>query len=474
MLLDSFVIQIASIFLFVNLLFLCFYLLKERRADLQRGRLKPRAFFMGALAALCLTAVFTGFLGLGSGLLAFDLAAGIVLSLVQPVVAVSFLIAVFFLRPWELMPLNPMMLWLPRGLAAVTLISWLIHGMVKKKLRLEWNLSCTFYFALLVWLSISTVFTQGFTDSIETLVTSFFPTTVIALLVLNAPEDELDLSALTGTLAISISGVIAMALYMTFKNPLFAAGGLRLTGPGLFGNANDLAALIVLALPLTFIALFVKNRRWLVRGLAFICLVILGLGLWFSQSRGALAALLLAALAYVIFSVHSKRWVPLALVLVCLAPLLFYVAIRRSSEETEMSRVSRWNYVVTGLRMVKSYPLFGVGVGNYPRYYNNYTNLFYEEGQRTAHSSWVLIAAEAGPPGFFLFLGLFLTVLWAAWRLRSRAPQLFLPMISYGVAMSLLSHVYLFLPYLVFAFVLAGSRVLIKNDTQPRILQPAH
>src|SRR5258708_17087965 len=54
-----------------------------------------------------------------SPLLALELAAGFTLSLMHPVNALCFFVHMLFLRPWDILPDNPLFAILPRGLSVL-------------------------------------------------------------------------------------------------------------------------------------------------------------------------------------------------------------------------------------------------------------------------------------------------------------------------------------------------------------------
>src|SRR5690349_17697113 len=75
-------------------------------STLQRLALLAAFFFF--------TAVFGVFLFKVSPLLAVELAAGFTLGLMHPVNALCFFVHLLYLRPWEIVPENPVLLALPR------------------------------------------------------------------------------------------------------------------------------------------------------------------------------------------------------------------------------------------------------------------------------------------------------------------------------------------------------------------------
>ena len=176
-------------------------------------------------------------------------------------------------------------------------------------------------------------------------------------------------------------------------------------------------------------------------------------------------ALGFAGLLYLLFCIKGIKKALIITFFALVIPVIVFKGIRRSEDDLEGSSSSRFNYAITGLKMVKSNPIFGVGFGNYPRFYENFSSLFEEWGQRTAHSSWVLVMSESGFMGLFLFTGLVGSVFIGAWRLRHVAPEFFLSLSGYAIAMSFLSHTYYVFPYILFSLILVGTRV-IKTATR--------
>src|SRR5258708_32226630 len=96
-----------------------------------------------------------------SPLLALELAAGFTLSLMHPVNALCFFVHMLFLRPWDILPDNPLFAILPRGLAGLRLFSWLIHPTNRAKLGLRTFRALLVLLAFSVWLFLSTLVTPN-------------------------------------------------------------------------------------------------------------------------------------------------------------------------------------------------------------------------------------------------------------------------------------------------------------------------
>ena len=392
-------------------------------------------------------------------LLAFEYGLGISLSFLNPVIAVGFLVANLFIRPWELMPPNLPMQVMPRAIALVALASWLLHLFVKRDIRIAWNNFFVTFLLFLVWLLVSAVFAFNNEESLEYIFKALFPVVVLVFLVLNCVTTRLDIRFLLNVTHLSVIGLVVNAIYVSLTYPSIMRTPGRLEGIGLWSNSNDLAALIVLVLPIIAYCYFIKSRKagsWLT-GLAFA--TPLFIGLMMSQSRGAILSLGVCGIFYVAICMRGtfKRFMAFGVIII--VPVILFLTIDRDAGELDTSSSSRLNYMVTGVKMLKHHMVFGVGPGNYPLFYESYTSLFHEEGKRTAHSSWVLILSETGPIGFMLFMSLFIIAFKKAWLLRTTNPEFILALVSYCAAISFLSHSYLLAPYLLLALIVAGHRV---------------
>lgn len=456
---DKTPLDIVAFFLSLSAITLIPYLLSVSKSPLgRRLDISPVGFLATVGGISLLTALFLRFLGSDNLLLSAALAAGVLLSLLHPVAAICFFVSLLFLRPWEFLQDNPLLKALPRLMAAITTASWLI-GMVRgRRDTILISRPYLVFILLLGWIFTSTMFSMTPGASLRSFFESFSPTSVLVFLILNSLHSPRDLRAFSRAFITAGLGIVCVAFYISFRDYVSGASDFRLHSSGLWGNANDIAALTVLMLPLSLHSLRNTHRIRSAALGAGSSLVFLAALLW-SQSRAAQAAALLAGITYLLFCSDNKRLAfVIAPVVVGLAAIAAAAMPQRDLADTTGSSESRYNYVIAGLRMARAHPLFGVGVGNYPYLYEQYTPAFIECGNRTAHSSWVLALSETGVGGLLLLWTLYGSVFAQAWKLRRLAPQCLLSMITYGVAMSFLSHTYLFLPYVFMAFILASAR----------------
>jgi O-antigen ligase len=230
---------------------------------------------------------------------------------------------------------------------------------------------------------------------------------------------------------------------------------MRLESASIWGNSNDLAALICLILPFSAEIIYKKSAT---RFLRYILLAFILISLWLTQSRGAFLALIFGATVVFFISYDSKRWLKI-IGLVALTPLIAYLLIFRSESDLADSSSARKNYIIAGVSMFSTSPIYGVGAGNYPNLYEYHTPEFYEWGQRNAHSTWIIPLAEGGLIGFLVFLFLYLDIFQRLIKIIKVDQGLTMSFVAYSVAMSFLSHTYSLLPYLIFSIVIIKFRL---------------
>ena len=170
----------------------------------------------------------------------------------------------------------------------------------------------------------------------------------------------------------------------------------RIRGAGFLSDPNDFAQILLIALPLAFIAW----RRGRVVSNFFVVLVPAGLLLWttyLTHSRGGLIALAAVALMAARKKLGTTASMVLAGVFILSLLALDFTGGRGISAVDGADRLEAW---ANGLEMFKSAPLFGIG-------FNGFTDLY----EITAHNSFVLCLAELGLLGSTLWLALLVTTM---------------------------------------------------------------
>jgi O-antigen ligase len=168
----------------------------------------------------------------------------------------------------------------------------------------------------------------------------------------------------------------------------------RIRGAGFLSDPNDLAQILLIALPLVFIAW----RRGRMVSNFFVVLLPAGLLLWttyLTHSRGGLIALAAIALMAARKKLGTTASLILAACFIFGLLALDFTGGRGISAVDGADRLEAW---ANGLEMFKSAPLFGIG-------FNGFTDLY----EITAHNSFVLCLAELGLLGSTLWLALLVT-----------------------------------------------------------------
>jgi O-antigen ligase len=187
-----------------------------------------------------------------------------------------------------------------------------------------------------------------------------------------------------------------------YSNDVAVGQLFRLRGVGFLNDPNDFAQILLIALPLIFIAW----RQG--RGVANSVIVIVpsALLLWaiyLTHSRGGLLGL-----AFLALIVSRKRLGTTASTVLAGALILTMLALdftggRGISASEGAGRLEAW---ATGLELFKSAPLFGVGFGNFTDFHDH-----------TAHNSFVLCLAELGLVGSTIWVALLVTVTMSLMRI---------------------------------------------------------
>jgi O-antigen ligase len=189
----------------------------------------------------------------------------------------------------------------------------------------------------------------------------------------------------------------------------------RIRGAGFLSDPNDLAQILLIALPLAFVAW--RRGRQVVN--FFVVLVPVALLLWttyLTHSRGGLIALAAVALMAARKKLGTTASTALAAVFILGMIALDFTGGRGISAADGTDRLEAW---ASGLEMFKSAPIFGIGC-----------NLFTELHDITAHNSFVLCLAELGLLGSALWMALLVTTTMGLNRIigvrKKRQPSRFL------------------------------------------------
>jgi putative inorganic carbon (hco3(-)) transporter len=236
---------------------------------------------------------------------------------------------------------------------------------------------------------------------------------------------------------------------------------MQARGIGIFDDPNDLALNIVpmvsFLLP-TFHKGFL-SRTW-VTGILFLIPMITGIA--YTRSRGGILGL--AAVGWYYLHQRVGRVAGVVGLLLVLSMLMAIPRMDQLSaqEDSARARLDHWSY---GLGLLRNHPLFGVGMD---RFLDDYTH--------TAHNSFVLVVAEAGIVGGFIWVAMVFGSLrdLRLARLEGRAPP-FVENLSHSlvgawlgwmVCAFFLSQTYKFLSFIIMAMSVAVLNALARDGIE--------
>ena len=263
-------------------------------------------------------------------------------------------------------------------------------------------------------------------------ITDFIKDAVIAVVVVILLQSKLSFRRVLWTLIIAgiFMGSLSVFQYFTktYDNEYggFAVTGLhqiigendeyRVGGP--LEDPNFFAQIMVVLIPISLERFFhVKRTRW--RLLALTGAVLSLLCVLLSYSRGGFLALVVTMTVYFYFYPPKRTQLPLLivamLVLIPLAPPRYFDRISTLTEfirpkttlrSNELSFQGRLSENLAAWEMIKSKPLFGVGLRSYNYLFPTYSKslgLALVATEREAHNLYLEITAETGIIGLATF-----------------------------------------------------------------------
>ena len=209
---------------------------------------------------------------------------------------------------------------------------------------------------------------------------------------------------MAGCLFMAIHGILQIHTGVGFggMKPTVSEGFVRAKAFGVFNDPNDLALVLVTAIPFLLSGALTRGRSLTVRIASCAALAPMLYCVYLTNSRGGWLALAVMLLAYLYLHLPYKK-MALAMA-VAVLPIVFYLGPERvqtisTDESSAHIRMILWG---NGNQMLKRWPLFGAGY----RRFNEFS-----ERSLTAHNSFVLCYAELGLVGYFFWLGLIMATL---------------------------------------------------------------
>jgi len=208
--------------------------------------------------------------------------------------------------------------------------------------------------------------------------------------------------------------------YVGFEENLTYLKGFNTAAEGFGGMDNNFFGLSLVTMMGAAVALTLSARSWIERGLAALSVALILHTTMLTFSRGAMLGLITVGLTAAVMMPKQPKYVGGLLIVLLLAARLTgpqllerYGTAFASSEARDGSSQNRVDLWKDCLKVVQSYPLFGVGPANWRTISSNYG---WTSG-KSAHSVWMESAAELGIPGMSFLLLFFVAAGWKMWPL---------------------------------------------------------
>ncbi|MFH1563675.1 MAG: O-antigen ligase family protein [Nitrospirota bacterium] len=277
-------------------------------------------------------------------------------------------------------------------------------------------------YILLLWilLVISAYFAPSKTTALEGLeqYTNIFIFYFISINLINSKK-QFKYAVLIFTGCFTLLALRGVRQYMHGSTYFTGIGGLS-------GDDNTTYGLcLVMGLPFVFYPfIFVKSKiiKVIGKGFIFPFLVVTTICTF---SRGALLGLI-PVMFFIIL--HSKRKIMTLILIIILSIGAYYITPQKMKERAEtiktyqeegsaMQRINAWQ---SGLKMIKDYPVMGVGLRCFGFYSWNYSKGGVGSKGLVAHNSFISMAAENGLIAFTVWMLLIITSFYETWKLKKR------------------------------------------------------
>ena len=177
---------------------------------------------------------------------------------------------------------------------------------------------------------------------------------------------------------------------------------VRMQGP--LSSPNDLAAFLIIGLPMIFFA-WMEEKTWSLKSAVLAALTALfGVAFASTLSRGAMLALFISSVFYALCAQKKKALWLLAVIpaIVLASPMLRYnfISSLGPKDITVGERLKMWG---TCLRMIQEHPILGNGVNLFAEKFNLFSEMA-KSYKGYAHNCYLQMAAEIGIPGLLAFL----------------------------------------------------------------------
>jgi putative inorganic carbon (HCO3(-)) transporter len=291
---------------------------------------------------------------------------GCAVIMARPVIGILLFLALMYTRP-ELFAPQVAAMRLPLLLSVLTLFAWAVQVLIRRE-KFTWRPELAWVGVFGLTMLLSSVQVPGNAALMEGLLDALRLVSLVFIMQQVLSTEKRAHAAIQLLLGVTV----ILALYgihgwVTESAVLNEHGTKRaIVAVGDFDDPNDLAAALVIPLPIALL-LLLRGRSFPGRAWGGVSLAVLLVGIYLCNSRGGMLAL---AVALGVFLVHTLGWKKGCLLgVTALAVLLLFAPNRFSpanldQDDSAMGRVEAWQ---AGLRMFQRNPLLGVGYDQFEK-----------------------------------------------------------------------------------------------------------
>ena len=291
---------------------------------------------------------------------------------------------------------------LPQVFIILTLVSWLFHSN-EYPLRINWDILLMLLFFVVICYSRYHYGTPIFEHKIPN---EFFREVVIFFLAVQLLKKPRDLRNVLWI-------IVGLHLFLVLRAYyLYKITYMSIALPSYkYMNRNAFANVLAMVFPIAYILSRTEKNK-ILRMLGMIAAVWFVIGVILTYSRGGFIALGIGVLALIFF--ERKKWRIIGVVLllsILILPRLSEKYINRiKSIETYAEDTSAMGRVSTNhaaINMIKEYPVFGIGAGNFNDVFIYFTpteELKWVSEGKSIHNVILQAASETGYVGLTIFL----------------------------------------------------------------------
>lgn len=393
----------------------------------------------------------------------------ITLSIFDPKYAVSFFIFLLISRPWEILK-DQMMSGMPRDIFILCFLSFIGHKIIRRRFYFQWNLASAMVLFFAIWTFFSIIPSGNVVGALIDYNEIYIKGIIVYFLIVNVVDKKEFILPIQSALVLGITEKALMSFYNTIVMGIVSDGD-RMTGIGILENSNDIAAIMILVIPFTLAFLKEVRPKILKYFLGVAVFAFYFFLIWQSRSRGAILGVGTLAVAWFWLQAINKKTASFIVVIGLALSIGAMSLIKRDAGDIEGSTNNRKIYWTAAVNMGIRHPVFGVGYTGYPLNLLTYTNghVGTEGKHKTAHSTWLLAFAETGIIGFTFYMGIWGFAMKSAWALRFAHPEFLLGILSYGTAITFLSHTYMLYPYILLGMTVASGQFYMKSTVEDEV-----